>query len=161
MHSKFKQIETFNFGAEQGLLQGSSKEKGQFMLKRLKLSDGLGGRVFIVKICGESLLCVCDLSLLGGKVIGWCSRNFNHQPFGSSQSSVLVLVLSLKLISSTWVGALIPIEVVTLLCVFLKEEPGPCPKSTLLFLEGSSFVSAFHPFSNLWLFESALWNGKV
>ena len=39
--------------------------------------------------------CVTFFWLVGGEVIGWCSRN---------------LVLNLKLSSSTWVGALVPIE---------------------------------------------------
>ena len=33
-----------------------------------------------------------------------------------------------------------------LLCVFLKEEPGPCPKAVLLSLDCSSLVSASPPF---------------
>ena len=49
-----------------------------------------------------------------------------------------------------------------LLCIFLEEEPGPCPKSALLFLDRSSLVSAFPPFPDYQLFELALWNsGKV
>ena len=34
------------------------------------------------------------------------------------------------------------------LCVFLEEEPGPCPKAALLFLDCSSLVSASPPFSD-------------
>ena len=37
-------------------------------------------------------------------VTGWCYRNLNHQSFCSNQSPVYVLVFSLKLPSSTWVG---------------------------------------------------------
>ena len=49
-----------------------------------------------------------------------------------------------------------------LLCIFLEEEPGPCPMAALLFLDCSSFVSAFPPFPDKQLFEFALWNsGKV
>ena len=44
-----------------------------------------------------------------------------------------------------------------LLCIFL-EEPGFCPKATLLFLDASSFASAFLPFLEKQMFESALWN---
>ena len=33
-----------------------------------------------------------------------------------------------------------------LLCIFLEEEPGPCPKFALLFLDSSSLVSASPPF---------------
>ena len=33
-----------------------------------------------------------------------------------------------------------------LLYIFFEEEPGPCPKATLFFLDCSSLVSAFLPF---------------
>ena len=47
-------------------------------------------------------------------------------------------------------------------CLFLKEEPRLRPKAALLFLDCSSFVSAFPPFLDEQLIESALWNsGKV
>ena len=73
-------------------------------------------------------------------------------------------MLSLKLPSSTWVGALVPAEELKgiLLSVFLVMEPGPCPVAALLFLDCSSFVFAFSPFPDKQLFESALWDsGKV
>ena len=35
-----------------------------------------------------------------------------------------------------------------LLCIFLEEEPRPCPKATLLFLDCSSLVSASPLFPN-------------
>jgi len=35
-----------------------------------------------------------------------------------------------------------------LFCIFLEEEPGPCPKAALLSLDGSSLVSASPPFSD-------------
>ena len=51
-------------------------------------------------------------------------------------------MLSLKLPSSTWVGALVPTELKGIVMyIFLHEEPGPCPKAALLFLGGSSLVS--------------------
>ena len=56
--------------------------------------DGFGGKVFICKIWGEGCR-ARDLLLIGGEVRWQCSRN---------------LVLSLKLPSSTWVGALVPAE---------------------------------------------------
>lgn len=43
----------------------------------------------------------------------------------------------------------------TLLCVFLEGEPDPCPKAALLFLEGSSLVSASPPFPDQPLLEPA------
>ena len=54
---------------------------------------------------------MCDLPLIGwwgGN--SWCTRNLNHQPSGSNQSGVHVLGLSLKLLFSTWVGTLVPVE---------------------------------------------------
>ena len=45
-----------------------------------------------------------------------------------------------------------------LLCVSLEVEPGPCPKSALLFIDCFSLVSAFPPFPDIQLFESAFWN---
>ena len=51
-------------------------------------------------------------------------------------------MLSLKLPSST----LVLQNSKRLLCVSLEEEPGPCPKAVLLFLDYSSLVSASPPF---------------
>ena len=49
-----------------------------------------------------------------------------------------------------------------LLCVSLEREPGPCPKAVLLFLDYSSFVSAFPSFPDQQLLEPVPWNaGKV
>ena len=49
-----------------------------------------------------------------------------------------------------------------MLRVSLEAEPGPCPKAALLFLVGSSPVSASPPFPDQQLFEPALRNsGKV
>ena len=60
-------------------------------------------------------------------------------------------------------GTVIPAEELKgVTCLFLKEEPGLCPKAVLLFFDCSSFVSAFPPFLDEQLIESALWNsGKV
>ena len=58
---------------------------------------------------GRATGCVTFFSLVGGEVTGWCFRSLSHQP-GSDQSGVCVLVLSLKLPSSTWVGTLVPVE---------------------------------------------------
>ena len=49
----------------------------------------------------------------------------------------------------------------TLLCVLIKEEPGPCPKAVPLFLD-FSFLSTSSAFPDEQLFEPALWSpGKV
>ena len=65
------------------------------MLEQLELPDSFQGRVFRGKIWGRSAGCVTFLSLVGGEVRGWCFRDLSHQPSGSDQSGVHVLVLSL------------------------------------------------------------------
>ena len=73
-------------------------------------------------------------------------------------------MLSLKLPSAIWMGALGPAEELKdiLLCIFLEEDPGPFPKAALLFLDCSSLVSASPPFPDSQLVEAALGNsGKV
>ena len=71
-------------------------------------------------------------------LIGWrlCSRNLNDQPSGSNQSGVQELLLSMRLPSSTSVGALVPIEfrdVDQIVCTSPKEEPRPGPIAVLSF----------------------------
>ena len=86
--------------------------------------------------------------MIGGEVTGQCSRN---------------LILSLKLPSSTWVGALVLTEELKNIVLYISCG-GTCalPLAALLFLDGSPLVSAFPPFLDKQLFESALWNsGKV
>lgn len=63
------------------------------MLKRPEVLDGFGGRVFIGRIWGEGCR-VYGLPLIGcwGGTEGW-SRGLSHQPSGSSQSGVHVLLL--------------------------------------------------------------------
>lgn len=59
--------------------------------------------------------------LVSGEVSGMCSRN---------------LMLSLKLLSSTSVGVLVLQKNSKIsLNIFLEEEPGPFPKTALLFRE--------------------------
>ena len=48
--------------------------------------------------------------MVGSEVTGWGSRNLDNQPSGFNQSGVLVLMLSLKLPSSSWAGVLVPVE---------------------------------------------------
>ena len=53
-------------------------------------------------------------------------------------------------------------KIPTSLCVSLEREPGPCPKSILLFLDCSSLVFAFPSFPDQQLFEPDPWNsGKA
>ena len=64
---------------------------------------------FLKKNFHGGLLSVSFFWLVGGEVTGWCSRNLSLQPSGCKQSGVQVLVLSLKLPSSTWVRVLVPV----------------------------------------------------
>ena len=76
---------------------------------------------------------VCNSPLIGWRL---CSRNFNDQPSGSNQSGVQELLLSMRLPSSTSVGALVPIEfrdVDQIVCTSPKEEPRPGPIAVLSF----------------------------
>lgn len=54
--------------------------------------------------------CITFHILVGSEVTGWGSRNLDNQPSGFNQSGVLVLMLSLKLPSSSWAGVLVPVE---------------------------------------------------
>ena len=145
-------------------VSGPSKENGWLVLTRPELTDGFQGIVFIDKI-GREVCRVRDLPL-----ISWCGGNrivfgnLNHQPSGSSQSGVRLLVLSLKLPSSLLKRALVPIEELRDLCqsvlctpsgdtYFARSLPHPCTAVSDLFLH-------FLHSSNLWLFESALLNSR-
>ena len=47
---------------------------------------------------------------VGAEVKRWCFKHLSHQLSGSNQSGVHMLLLSLKLLSSTWAVALVPVE---------------------------------------------------
>ena len=117
-------------------IAGSSKDYRQFKIERSELLDGLGGRVFKGKIWGEGRRIATFFGLVGVETMGWCSRN---------------LVLSLKLPSSLWASALVPLEKFKdiFVCVSLEEEPGLYFIAALL-LHSFSFVSAspHFPISN-------------
>ena len=78
---------------------------------------------------------------------------FNHQPSGFSQSGVNMLVLSLMLSSSTWVGALVPAELRDLFvclgcceqCCYEHRGPG-------IFLN-YSFVLAYAQERDCWIIQ--------
>ena len=102
--------------------------------------------------------------LVGGEVSG----SLCHQPSGSKQSSVCVLVGSIPSLTvnfSHMVGVSVSAkQLKDTLCVSLEGEPGPCPKAALLFLLIAPPLS-LHPLPSLinsYLFEPAPWNsGKV
>ena len=81
--------------------------------------------------------CMVFFWLVGGEVTGQYSRN---------------PVLSLKLLSSTrWGSYFIQKNseiCISLICITLGEEPGPCQITELLFLDCLSFISAFPDPSN-------------
>ena len=92
--SEAKQTQTREFGTEKYLLQNQERSTGFWLgLKNPKLSSGFWRRIFTGK-CIDYRVCEL-LSLVVGEVTGWCAKD---------------CVLSLKLPSSTWVGALIPAE---------------------------------------------------
>ena len=69
-------------------------------------------------------------------------------------------MVGLKLPSSLWVGALVPVEKLKdiLLGIFLEEKQD---LAALLFLDCSSFVSGFPHLPDEQLFESALWSSEM
>ena len=85
-------------------------------------------RVFIIFHSVQNFFWLAD-----GEVPGCCSRN---------------LGLNLKLPTYTWVGAIVPTEELEgiFLCIFLEEEPGPCPWLHYWFLTASLFL---HPLPSL------------
>ena len=123
-HSKTKPTETLKFGTEKGLLQGHTGRQEVHALRNPMLPDHFAGRVFKGEVRGERC------SVYDFLLFGWWGDNRD-------------LVLSLKLPSSTWAGALVLAEGLKgMLCTTRKEEPGPCFIEVLLFLDSSSFVSA-------------------
>ena len=145
-HSEAKQ--TWTFGAEEGLLQGQARRMGGSCSKNPNSLMGFGEKFLEAKLGVRAAGCVAFFWLVGGEVTGRCSRD---------------LVISLKLPSSTCLGALVPAE--ELKDIFMYVPWGgtrTMPYAALLFLDCSSFVFAFPPFPDEQLFESALWNsGKV
>ena len=106
-----------------------------------------GVRVFVNFHCVQTFFW-----LVGGEITGQCFRN---------------PVLSLKSPSSTWVGALVPAEELKIYAeeqrihcygYSLRRNQDPAPT---LFLDCCSSVSAFPPFPDERLFESALWNSGM
>ena len=140
-HSEVKRTETLEFGAGKVLLPEPSKDYGWLMLKRPELSRGFQWRVFKGKFCQEGYR-VWDLPLIGWWWGNRVSLGIWHRP-----SRIYVLVLSLKLPSSTWIGALAPIEELSnmfqTLCSSPQEEHGLYFMAALLFLDCFFFVSGF------------------
>ena len=87
---------------------GPSKKNGQLMLKRPKVPNGFQGSVFKDSVKGEGWRVPDQLMdfflLVGSEVTRWYFGSQHHQPSGSNQSGVYVLVGSMQLISSTWWG---------------------------------------------------------
>ena len=95
-------------GAEKGLLQSQEKTVGSLSSKS---PTTLLGKRFYKQNLGGGLQGYVTFSLIGWwEVIGWWSRKLHHQPSSSNHSGIHVLLLSLKLPSSTWVGALISVS---------------------------------------------------
>ena len=110
-------------------------------LKRESFGEGV--RVSIIFYCVQTFFW-----LVGGEVAGRYFRN---------------LVLSRKLPSSLWVGALVPIEELNDIIIYINwGGTRTLPHGCSIVPDYSSLVSAFPPFPDKQLFESALLNsGKV
>ena len=71
------------------------------------------------------------------------------------------LTLSLKLPSSSWVGALVPAELKRYCyAYFLRRNRDPTPRLHYPFLTTPPFVFASSPFPDYPQFEPALWNSR-
>ena len=96
------------------------KENGQLMLKRPELPNGFQGRAFKatfgVKVRGGMNF----FWLVGGEVIRWCSGDLNHQPSGSNQSGVHVLVVTILHLG----GVLVSAEQLRDMCQIITYIPG-------------------------------------
>ena len=68
-------------------------------------------------------------------VAGWCSQTLNLQPSDSNQSGVHLLMLSLKLPSSTWVGTLVSAEELRGIVMYIPSG------GTRTLLQGCTVVS--------------------
>ena len=147
-HSESKQTETSEFGAEKGLLQGQAKRMGNLCSKTPNSPMVFGEKFLKSRFGVKAAGCVTFFWLVGGEVTGRGSRN---------------LVLSLKLPSSTWLGALVLADKLKDIVTYIPwEGTRTLPQGCTTVYDCSSFLSASPPFPDYQLFESALWNpGKV
>ena len=114
-HSEAKQPKSQRL-EQKGLLRGQAKRTGGWCSKNpnslMAFREDFLKAKFGVRAAGR----VTFFWLVGGEVTGRCSRN-------------LGLSLKLSIPSSTLVGALVlQKNSKILLCLFLEEEPGHCPK---------------------------------
>ena len=126
------------------------KESGQLTLKKGKLLDGFQGKSLFWQnwVCMRATGCVILLWLVGEEVKGLCPRNRNHQPPGSNQPGVHVLGCSLKIPSSTWLRALVPLKELRdkyQIAIYI-QDPYKDQVSLL-----NSFISAFPQSSDYYL----------
>ena len=101
-----EQTKTLEFAAEKGLLQGQARRKSSSCSKSLNWQMVFREEFLEATLVGESYK-VCDfLWLVSGALTGQCSRDLCHPSSDSSRPGVSMLVLSLKWLSSAWVGGL-------------------------------------------------------
>ena len=72
--------------------------------QKIQITQWFSGESFEMQIWDEGCR-VCDLLLVDGGLTGWFSKNVNYQPLWFQPVWSLVLVLSLKLPSSTWIAS--------------------------------------------------------
>ena len=124
------------------------KENGQLMLKRPRLPDGFQGRTFKGNICGEGCSVWTFLWLVDGQVTGWCFWDLNHQPSGSRQSSVYLLVVHVVTILHPWTrgwGFLVSAEnskICTDCCTYQLRRN----QDSVLWTESTNFCLRHHYF---------------
>ena len=130
---QWSQTETLEFAAEKCLLQGQSRKTSGLCSKTLN-SFMVFEEFLIGEIWGEGCRACRGLHSL---LTGWWWGNRVVFQKRSAQPCYHP--------PPGW--ALVPQKnSEILLCIFLVEEPGLCPKVALLFPDSSSLVSAFPPF---------------
>ena len=139
-HSETKQTETPEFGAEKGLLQGQERRaSGRWlMFKNPTLPNGIWGEVFAGKIWGKGYQ-VC-----GFLWIGWWWGN--RAVFQKSCAQPEVAMLSLKLTSSTRMGALVPAEELKDIVIYIPWEGTRTLPQGCTIVSWLTSVSAFPAF---------------
>ena len=123
MHCEAKQTDTLELGADKGLLQSQTRTMGSLCSKS---PTTLLGKRFYKQNLGGGLQGCVTFSLIGWwEVAEWWSRKLNHQSSSSNHAGIHVLLLSLKLPSSTWVGTLVSISDCFVFPLRRNQDPAP------------------------------------
>ena len=157
MYSEAKRTDTLELRAEKVLLQSQTRTVGSLCSK--SLTTLLGKRFYKQNLGGGLQACV-TFSLIGWwEVTGWWSRKLNHHSSSSNHSGISVLLLSLKLPSSTWVGALVSVSDCFVFPLRRNQDPAPSPHyflTAFLFFSLQSLTPLISNCLHL-LFETRTW----